>query len=1163
MNRLKALLLTFLIATTYAHSEIPKVFNYINLTPAEGYPSVINDINIEDYGFVWIASNDGLYQLTNDRVLRHTKETYHSYNIALPGDNVLTHYTDSHNTGWVLTTKGVMASSREEGTHALNRIKGLDGIIAYSICESENGVMLGGVNRIWEYNHEEKKLVELVSFETPQAFKVDQILKGQGGDYFLFNSEGQIMHIYNSMTKSIRKFKGPWKPTYFKAFVDSKYRIWISDFNNGVLCINSLGEKLAEYNKSNSAMRSNIVLCYLEKNGYIWMGMHNGGVTRLNPDNGRVAVLWQDPQYPSSMPSNTIKALASDSSGNIWCGRAHGGIFLIAQTEHDYVHVRYIRPVISTNGFYSFYQDKYNDKEIWAGTSGGGIILCTRRIGYEFDTFDSTANMDIYSIAGYDREHLAIYSSSEGFIKFNKETGETGPADYVPRDKNYIIGAGSEGYDICNDEKGRVISITDTLFVFDPKTKKLSSYNLPKNEGSQVMSISGSEGHYYFDDSRLYYFDEERDPKIAVIYNTENLSAIKSATMGFGKKIWLALDEGIHYYDIQKSELVKVDAHLGTSPNSLICDNKGRVWIGTTGKTFCYDPIARTLSQLGPVNGVADNEYFHHAKLLTKNNNILLGGVDGFTFLNGDFNFPVYRDPDIVLYQISLNSKDLSDFRNLTLSANTGAITLQFFAKSHDILVKRFYKFRVEGPHYCKEEIRKNPYITLRSPEPGTHRITISCTTSDGRWSEPKEVFSFKVKKPWYMTWYTHLIFLLITFLLLYGAYHLIVRIAYANKDKMNESQRYNFLLNVSHELRTPLTLIIGPLNRILKKEEITNEDRKSLANIYRQADRMKNLLNTVLTISKIQDESGSINLKAVRLNEWVSENAGEYEDEARGSDMDIVVKTDPRINVIKMDPYLTKIVFSNIMMNAVKRNPSGSPIRVETQLENGFAKIMISDRGASVDEKNMLDGRFYQQTEEKTGYGVGLSYSKAIINRQGGEIACFNNIGGNGATFWFTLPLEENAHEYKSPTAEITEKQEDIHDEPAQGVQRKTENLSVLFVDDDIDLRNYMKDMLSERRIRVILAKNGMEALNMISTKKPDIVVSDVMMPEMDGMTLCGRIKENPETKDIPVVLLTERADRVSRDEGFSREADYYLAKPFDIEELIEIIKKAIDKNI
>lgn len=373
-------------------------------------------------------------------------------------------------------------------------------------------------------------------------------------------------------------------------------------------------------------------------------------------------------------------------------------------------------------------------------------------------------------------------------------------------------------------------------------------------------------------------------------------------------------------------------------------------------------------------------------------------------------------------------------------------------------------------------------------------------------------------------------------------------------------NERYNFLVNVAHELRTPITLIVGPLRRCLRTEPMTQKTSSTINRACQQADKMTNLLNTILTTNKIEEGAEKAHPEPVDMNDWVSVLADEFRDEADGHGMQIKVFTDPTITKVDMDVHLCNIVFSNLMVNAMRHNKPGAPIIVSTKWNDSMdaVRISVTDNGSGIGDIDVskLFERYYRDTEEKTGFGIGLSYSKTIIDAHGGRIGAYNNLGNNGATFWFELPADNSLRAGSTIVAQAK-------DHPAlnrTGAPAGLRDKVILYAEDDKDLREYMETEMEGACRKLITAFNGRRALEIMSQEPVDILITDVMMPELDGLALCHLVKSTPRFRDIPVIMLSARADVESIRRGYDAKADFYMDKPFEIDRLFDILENKLN---
>ena len=385
---------------------------------------------------------------------------------------------------------------------------------------------------------------------------------------------------------------------------------------------------------------------------------------------------------------------------------------------------------------------------------------------------------------------------------------------------------------------------------------------------------------------------------------------------------------------------------------------------------------------------------------------------------------------------------------------------------------------------------------------------------------------------------------------------------------KEHEQQVYEekvrFLINISHELRTPLTLIHAPLSRILKSLSAEDTQYLPIKAIYRQSQRMKNLINMVLDVRKMEVGESKLQIHPYALNQWIEHVSQDFISEGEAKNVCIRYQLDPHIDTVSFDKDKCEIILSNLLINALKHSPQDAEIIITSELlsEGNRVRISIIDQGNGLKQVNTqkLFTRFYQGTGEQSGTGIGLSYSKILVELHGGSIGAQDNQEA-GATFFFELPLRQQSEEIIcQPKAYLNElMSDDSKEQLPEESNFDTSPYSVLVVDDNPDLTDFLKKSLGEYFKRVIIASDGVEALQLTRSHVPDIIVSDVMMPRMNGYELCKNIKEDITISHIPIVLLTARDDKQSQLSGYKNGADAYLTKPFEVEMLMEIIRNRL----
>ena len=389
---------------------------------------------------------------------------------------------------------------------------------------------------------------------------------------------------------------------------------------------------------------------------------------------------------------------------------------------------------------------------------------------------------------------------------------------------------------------------------------------------------------------------------------------------------------------------------------------------------------------------------------------------------------------------------------------------------------------------------------------------------------------------------------------------------------KEHEQQVYEekvrFLININHELRTPLTLIHAPLKQLL--ESLSPEDDKYpvIQSISKQSGRMKNLLNMVLDVRKMEVGQSTLNVGTVELTPWIEQLITDFRPEAQLKGISILYSPGPEVDTLCFDKEKCTTILINLLINALKYSPENSLIRVTTSLsdDKNRVRISVSDEGPGLKDVdiNNLFIRFYQGNNSRPGTGIGLSYSKILAEQHGGSIGAYDHGDMSGSTFWFELPRDTQPGKvtlqpqpYLNELLAPTEELESIPD--GKDGKEETQGNTLLIVDDNKDLTDYLSDALKNKFKKIWMAYDGEEALRICRESHPDIVVSDIQMPRMNGYKLCKHIKEDLEISHIPVILLTARNDEESKTFGYKNGADAYQTKPFEVDILYTIIQSQL----
>lgn len=1152
-------------------------YSYFELRPEEGYPSKVSSFCIEQMGFAWLGSDEGLYHLTGNRTfLKYDEDDSES---ELPGSEIISIFKDEMETVWVLTNKGFAGYPHVYEYGPTSRIAGIDGeTVVYSATSDGRNVYFGGINKVWKYSYDTGEFSLFQEFLTNDDFHIDGLLlmNGRRGKSLALFSRGvdSLIEIDLS-TGNVRKDFMPSENRYMAAFIDSKGLIWMSEYNNGVSCYED-GRLVVSYDTDNSDISSNIVLCFAERNGKIWMGTVGGGISILDPATGQFEQLAYKENDPLSLPALTVISIFCDHNGHVWCGRPAGGAFIISETQIESMSIGDIGLGISPEGFSVFYHDNQEDV-IWMGTFGSGLFSFDPETG-SYTHYPTTAGLFIYGIARLDEERIVLSCPGSETLVFDRKTGAIRSSkERIAVSLRYtdrLVGSS-----VTNDADGRVLFASTSIQRWDNRLGRLETISFRNGVvNGRLQFVYGSEGRYLIDDTHLFEWDESGPDKLKVLFELSYQDKFNCATMGMDDVIWLSADKEVLKYDLSNDEIQSETYSFKSKPNCLACDRTGRLWIGTLDELCVLDPVAGSRVPLGPLDGVMMNEYSEWAKITTSDGDIFLGGRSGIVHIKPDFHLPKARIPQIVAYSFLVDHHPFSPVKPVVPFIHSN-VDIRFFARSQDITRTSFYRFRVESHGQLVSEFETtDPNLHYNRLSPGHYTVSVSCTSPDGVFSPMEQIISFDVAGAWYRQWWFFTLVSLCLAGLLAG---IIIFSNYRKRmrrevEYLKEVERNNFLFNVSLELRTPLTLIIGPLRRLLRNKTLTENDARTVKSVCHQANHISDLLDTVLTTNKLQDGNSSVQTQPVSLGRWVRRVVDDFKEEMSGHDMDINVEHDTNVGYVPMDEHLCRIVFSNILSNAMKHNQAGHEINVRSELKEkeGMVRISVSDHGSGVGDINvssLFDGSRQINEGGNSGFGLGLSYSKKIVEAHNGRMGAYNNKDDQGATFWFELPCNEDSIRRKGrsrtaapamseepapPQSVVSTGIPEQKETTRQPQRRDLRKMTVLFVDDDADLRLYVADELGEVCGRTLTAVNGNDALKVLSENDVDLVITDVMMPEMDGLELCQMMKGNSKLEHVKVIMLTARADETSRRRGYQAKADYYLPKPFNIDELVSLMQ-------
>ena len=1159
--RILSLLLLFILL--HSISEAKQYF-FQQIPSQNGLSSMVRCMEVsQEKGYVWIGTRSGIGRFDGYEQRRYLR------------GNVTHILEDEEHTIWVITEKGVFRYNEIEDNFILVRDKDNNPVIASSLCLWEDGVIFGGRGRLYKYNYEDHIINLFHTLKPNGKYHISNLYQWDSHTLLATNRWAKALFIDIAT--------GNTRPVPFNSeqiislLIDRKGNVWVAHYNQGVSCYGRNGKQLQTYHTQNSPLKTNVVLSLEEHNGQIWMGTDGGGIHILNPQTGKISTLRYIPGDRYSLPANSILCLYNDKSNNMWAGSVRNGLINIKEvgmkTYQDVLPGQNYG--LSEKTILSIYQD--NDNQIWIGTDGGGINLFDPATG-KFHHILSTWEEKVASITGMDKNHLLVSLFSQGLFVFHKETHRYQPLVIINDSINDILCHRGKTVNVYQNTPETILMLSETPYKYHIGKKQF----IPITKGKGITDIVGTllpinstgEDCYLHDLEHIYKINSSLN-ELELIFTCQTDTVFNSVSLDENGLLWIGSNYGLSYYNPVTKQYTLVPNTLINEISSLICDRQGRVWIGTEEKLFAYLIKEKKFILFGEPDGVVQNEYLEKPRLLSSSGDIYMGGVNGLLHINRHLPDEPALLPTLQLADILVGGERvydrISNDHQLSVNEKSKPIIIKIITRNKDIFRKPMYRYTITGLN-GQNIYSYLPEINLSSLPTGSYHIKAACSTRNGDWTADYDILTLIVLPPWYKSGW----FILSCTLFIFVSVILIFILLLRNKEtklkwamKEHEQQVYEekvrFLINISHELRTPLTLIHAPLKQLMDKLTADNENYPLIQSICKQSERMKNILNTVLNVRKMEVGQSTLHVQSIQLDEWAEQLISDFKPEASVRGITLVYQPEPEIQTLCFDKEKCTTILTNLLINALKYTPDESTISISTRLsEDKRVRISISDQGPGLKDvdTNNLFVRFYQGNNSRPGTGIGLSYSKILVEQHGGNIGAYDNknFGSPGATFWFELPLNTepgnitlHPQEYLNTLLAPTQETESI---PEQQEENKTaQSHTLLIVDDNKDLTDYLATALKDRFKTIWVAADGEEALRLCRKKRPHIVVSDIQMPRMNGYELCKQIKEDLEISHIPVILLTARNDEESQLYGYKNGADAYVTKPFEVSMLYAII--------
>ena len=1176
----------------------------------------VNTICKDRDGFMWFGTTTGLnrYDGYTFKIYQHAENDPGS----LP-DNYITDIVEMPDGRfWVNTGRGYVLFDKEQDcfiTDVTGFMKNLEsgGVPEQVFVDREGNTCLSVAGEgCYRYKEGGKRLFFSYVEHSLSEHGVTQIAECSDGLLLIYNT-GLLVCLDRATlaikwkSDEIKKYIPAGKTIEFSLFVDRDNCIWAYSLM-GIWAYDCGTKSWRTDLTAIWSSRPDVIIHAVAQDieGRIWVGKDYDGIDVLEKETGKVTSLVAHDDNGRSLPHNTIYDLYADRDGIMWVGTYKKGVSYYSESifkfnMYEWGDITCI--------------EQADENRLWLGTNDHGILLWNRSTG-KAEPFWRDAEGQLPNPV------VSMLKSKDGKLWVGTFNGGLYCMD-GSRVRSYKEGVGNtlasnNVWALVEDDKGRIwiASLGGGLQCLEPVSGTFETYT----SSNSALLENNVTSLCWVDNNTLFFgtanqgvgMMDMRTREIKKIQGQSGNVKLSNDAVNHVYKdsrglVWIATREGLNVYDTRRHvflDLSSVAEAKGNFIAAITEDQERNMWVSTSRKvirvTVASDGKGSYLFDSRAYNSEdgLQNCDFNQRSIKTLHNGIIaIGGLYGVNVFAPDHIRYNKMLPNVMFTGLSLFDeavkvgqsyggrvlieKELNDVENVEFDYKQNIFSVSFASDNYNLPEKTQYMYKLEGFNNDWLTLPLGVHnVTFTNLAPGKYVLRVKAINSDGYVGIKEATLGIVVNPPFWMSWWAYLLYavglVIVLFLARYRMlkrerekFHLQqIENEVAKNEEIN-NMKFRFFTNVSHELRTPLTLIISPLEGMLK--ETTDELQSTrLQLMYRNAQRLLHLVNQLLDFRKGEMSTHQLSLSEGDIISYVHSVCNSFLLMADKKHIQFSFFSGIDTFSMAFDADKVGKIVMNLLSNAFKFTPEGGRVTVMIEHVAGtpdILEIKIADTGigiSDVDKEHIFE-RFYQAghkgVEETTGNGIGLSLVRDFVTLHEGEVKVFDNIG-MGSVFVIQFPVKHVETQVQLPEETGMpagdEEDKEMKEEAREEMERKNFPL-LLIVDDNEDFRIFMRYSL-ELQYRVKLAVNGKEAWEMMQEELPDLVISDVMMPQMDGNELCRLIKQDKRTAHIPVILLTARQNTEAKLEGLQTGADDYVTKPFNMTILVLRIRKLIE---
>ena len=1171
-------------------------YRYRNLTMNDGLLSnAVRNIVQDPYGFIWLGTDNGLCRYDGTQV--------QPYRIAQLG---ISQYVSA-----LLTTEDAVYVGTEKGVFRLAQTVQQFEQLPMDINSVVTSLAIDKEGNLWAATMEDGVWRYVVKTGQAKQYQLNKSYNG-AAQVFIDNAN-QIWTTTNwgkPFVQRLNRLHDRFEPvelTYSQDYNGLRMlqthdgRIWLGTWEEGLLLMHADGRLEQVLSPTLTKVGNHIHALFERDDDTICIGCDDG-VICFNPKTREWKRLMDDNRGVSD---RFVYAITSDMEGGLWVGTFYGGVHYVSPVSKRFEAFT-IGTGLTGNVISRFCEDK--NGRIWVASDDGGLMCYSPKEGrfldYPHQGVLGRQNAHALSFSG---DELWVGTYTSGVFVLNIETGslrqytQTQDPTSLDNPSCYALYTDMRGWTWVGTMDGlNLYNRTENCFERICKMEAMV-IDIDEDWNSRLWVSTQGNGlwRYGVKDKQLKRYLHDDEDKYSLPNDQVNCTLVDESG-----RLWIGTVGGLCRYDAKRDAFDRIRLEVPSHNIMGIIEDNGALWLSTERGIVRYEPGAsntkagdETLTRpqtqrFTHHDGIVSEQFQPNSGLKASDGRIYFGSTSGFnSFLPYQIKInhvmpPVYITGLSIMNQEEHTAEglplDLSQTKELTLGYSDGQmVTFSFASLSYCSPEKNQYAYMLEGFDQDWNYVGNQNRATYTNLPAGTYVFRVKATNNDGAWSANEAALQIVVHPPLWWSWWAKVLYLLIigAAIWMYVRFRLkraehqhqqeIERLN-AEKEKEVREARLNFFTMIAHEIRTPVSLIIGPLEKIMKGDTaISGKDDMRV--IDRNAHRLLELVNQLLDFRKVEQQSLVMHFAPQNIHELiegVSERfAPTFEQGGKRFTVDC---PDEHFTAIIDKEAVTKVV-SNLLTNANKYTKDDVRLSCGIEPDGEHFRIVVSDNGVGIreEDRKRIFEPFFQAMDNKPGTGIGLNIVKNIVDLHHGIISLDSEVG-KGTTFTVVLPVRQESQEdiQGSRAMEVLES-ENTSDE--QNPPRSSESSysssseyprsskdTMLIVDDSEDMVAFLKDSFCNQ-YEVITASDGIEALDLLKKHEVNIIISDWMMPRMDGAELCRRVRLNPLTSHIPFVMLTAKTDDDAKVEGMDVGADTYIEKPFSLEYLEACIRNML----